>query len=131
MKLTFLPNVNAYDEHYIRLNDFDMLEASLFRNVIQSLAENTEKQVVISECSFIEAVNCELILRVSEEDEGITTEDNKHFFCDLSSECYAEMVKLIQPFCTKKTDAYQFLYDLDIPIDFLFSSGKELLIKPE
>jgi hypothetical protein len=32
---------------------------------------------------------------------------------------------MIEPFCIKETDAYRILYDLDNPIDFIFSAGKE------
>lgn len=36
------------------------------------------------------------------------------------------MLKRIEPFCLKESDAFQYLYDLDNPIDFIFSAGKEL-----
>jgi hypothetical protein len=125
MKLKFLKNINEYDEHAIRLNDFDKSQAAMFLQILIELA-STEKPVInLSEYEFIEPVNCELILRISQTDEGITTDDNKHFFCDLTLEAYAEMIKLIEPFCIKETDAYRILYDLDNPIDFIFSGGKE------
>jgi hypothetical protein len=89
------------------------------------LTTNENAFINLSDYEFIEPVNCELILRVSETDDGITTEDNKLFFCDLTREAYAEMIKLIEPFCIRETDAYRILYDLDNPIDFIFSAGKE------
>jgi hypothetical protein len=125
MKLKFLKNINEYDEHAIRLNDFDKTQAAMFLQILIELV-STEKPVInLSEYEFIEPVNCELILRISQTDEGITTDDNKHFFCDLTLEAFAEMIKLIEPFCIKETDAYRILYDLDNPIDFIFSGGKE------
>lgn len=125
MKLKFLENINEYDEHAVRLNDFDKAQATLFLQILKDLITNQNAFINLSEHEFIEPINCELILRVSETDEGITTEDNKHFFCDLTLESYAEMIKLIEPFCIKETDAYRILYDLDNPIDFIFSAGKE------
>jgi hypothetical protein len=125
MKLKFLENINEYDEHAVRLNDFDKTQAAMFLQILIELTKNTNSVINLSDYEFIEPINCELVLRVSEFDEGITTEDNKHFFCDLTLEAYTEMIKMIEPFCIKETDAYRILYDLDNPIDFIFSAGKE------
>jgi hypothetical protein len=125
MKLKFLENINEYDEHAVRLNDFDKAQAALFLQILVDLTTNNEQSINLSDYEFIEPVNCELTLRVSETDEGIITDDYEHFTCDLTLEAYAEMIKLIEPFCIKETDAYRILYDLDNPIDFIFSAGKE------
>lgn len=125
MKLKFLEDINEYDEHAIRLNDFDKAEAVMFLQLLKDITSGNCNLVELTDYDFIEAINCELILRVSESDEGITTEDNKLFVCDLTRESYADMIILIRPFCLKETDAYQYLYELDNPIDFLFSAGKE------
>lgn len=125
MKLKFLKNINEYDEHAVRLNDFDKTQASMFLQILIDLIKNEKSVINLSDYEFIEPINCELILRLSETDEGITTEDYQHFFCDLTLDAYAEIIKLIEPFCIKETDAYRILYDLDNPIDFIFSAGKE------
>jgi hypothetical protein len=125
MKLKFLENINEYDEHAVRLNDFDKAQAALFLQILIDLTKNSQQFINLSDYEFIEPINCELILRVSETDEGITTEDYQHFFCDLTLEGYAEIIKMIEPFSIKETDAYRILYDLDNPIDFIFSAGKE------
>jgi hypothetical protein len=130
MKLKFLENINEYDEHAVRLNDFDKTQAALFLEILKNLTKNEQSFINLSDYEFIEPVNCELILRVSETDEGIISEDNQHFFCDLTLEAYSEMIKLIEPFCIKETDAYRILYDLDNPIDFIFSAGKENQLLP-
>jgi hypothetical protein len=124
MKLKFLENINEYDEHAVRLNDFDKTQAAIFLQILKDLITN-KKPINLTDYEFIEPINCELILRLSETDEGIITEDSIHFFCDLTLEAYSEMIKLIEPFCIKDTDAYRILYDLDNPIDFIFSAGKE------
>ena len=125
MKLKFLENINEYDEHAVRLNDFDKAQAAMFRQILKELTTNKNSSINLSTYEFIEPINCELILRVSETDEGITTEDYQHFFCDLTLKGYAGIINLIEPFCIKETDAYLILYDLDNPIDFIFSAGKE------
>jgi hypothetical protein len=125
MKLKFLKNINEYEEHAVRLNDFDKAQTALFLQILHELTEKKKTQIALNDYEFIEHVNCELTLRISETDEGIVTEDYKHFFCDLTPEAYMEMIQLIEPFCLKETDAYRFLYDLDNPIDFLFSAGRE------
>jgi len=130
MKLKFLENINEYDEHAVRLNDFDKTQAAMFLQILIDLTKNAGQFINLSDYEFIEPINCELILRVSETDEGITTEDYQHFLCDLTLEGYAEMIKLIEPFCIKESDAYRILYDLDNPIDFIFSAGRENLHLP-
>jgi len=125
MKLKFLENINEYDEHAVRLNDFDKTQAAMFLQILIDLTKNDQQSINLSDFEFIEPINCELTLRVSETDEGIITDDYEHFFCDLTLESYAEIIKLIEPFCLKETDAYRILYDLDNPIDFIFSAGKE------
>jgi len=131
MKLKFLENINEYDEHAVRLNDFDKEQAAMFLQILKDLTTNQNAFINLSEYEFIEPINCELILRLSETDEGIITDDYQHFFCDLTLEGYVEMIKLIEPFCFKETDAYRILYDLDNPIDFIFSAGKESDFSPE
>ena len=127
MKLKFLRDINEYGEHAIRLNDFDKAQASLFFQILSELVSKKIDTIELSDFEFIEVVNCSLTLRISETDEGIVTNDYKHFFCDMTSEGYKEMMKLIEPFCIKETDAYRILYELDNPIEFIFSAGKENL----
>ena len=125
MKLKFLENINEYDEHAIRLNDFDKEQAGLFLAILKDLTAHKNHAVTLTDFEFIEPVNCQLVLRVTDTDEGISTEDNEYFFCDLTLDAYKEMIKLVEPFCLKETDTFQYLYDLDNPIDFIFSAGKE------
>lgn len=125
MKLKFLENINEYEEHAIRLNDFDKSQAGLFLQILSGLVNTKINTIELSDYEFIESVNCSLTLRISETDEGIVTDDFKQFYCDLTTEGYNEMIKLIEPFCIKETDAYRILYDLDNPIEFIFSAGKE------
>jgi len=121
MQLDFIDNINEYGDNIVRLYDFDMAEADKFRQIVQQAIVVNKKLLELTSIDFIEARNCTLTLRISEEDEGITTGDNKAFFCDLTVEGYRQMIKLLEQFCKKETRGYQFLYDIDSQTDFLFS----------
>ena len=123
MRLEFLQNINEFEEHAVRLSDFDSAQAEKFRQIINNLIMDHKIPVDLTTFDFIEPVRCRLVLRVSEEDIGIETTDKRDFFCDLTLESYKNMSKLLEPFCNRESKGYQWLYDVDTPIDFLFSSG--------
>ncbi|MBL7892042.1 MAG: hypothetical protein JNL63_05390 [Bacteroidia bacterium] len=126
MKLEFLKNINEYNEHAIRLFDFNSSQANEFRHTIDGLIANREDHIDLSSLDFIQSINCKLTLRVGQSDEGISTVDELNFFCDLTINNYKNMMQLLSPFCRKESSGYQWLYDIDTPIDFLFSAGKEM-----
>ncbi len=121
MKLQFLDDVNEYQDQVIRLFSFGKAEAIKFRDAIKATIIDQHKPLDLSTLDFIEAVNCKLILHISETDEGILTMDNKTFFCDLTIEGYKIMLQLIEPYCIKETKSFTMLYDVDSQIDLLFS----------
>ena len=125
MKLQYLHNINEFDEHAVRLSDFNSAQADAFRQVVEELVTGKPDFINLSDLEFIEEINCSLLLRISEEDTGITTRDGKDFFCDLTAEGYKDMIRLIEPFCKKESQSYQWLYELDVPIGFLFSAGEK------
>lgn len=120
MKLDYIENINAYGDNVVRLYDFEMAEALKFSALIQQLIK-TKTQLELSTTDFIEARNCSLTLRVCDTDEGIISENDIDFYCDLTSDAYQTMLLLLEPFCKKNTKGYQFLYDIDTPTDLLFS----------
>lgn len=121
MQLDYIDNFNEYDDNIVRLYDFDMAEANKFRQIVQQSILVNMKPLNLASVDFIEARNCYLTLRISEEDEGITTEDKIEFYCDLTVNGYRQMISLLEQFCSKETKGYQFLYDIDSHTDFLFS----------
>jgi hypothetical protein len=123
MKLEFSENVNEYDEHIIRLSEFDAAQVKKFQAWVNQLATGKETYINITTLDFMKAINCKVILRVSKEDRGIWTTDRVHFICDLTIEGYKKMISLLEPFSKKESKSYQYLYDLDTPIDFLLSGG--------
>ena len=120
MMLDYIDNINAYGDNVVRLYDFDRLQSVKFRQCLQETVV-LNKQFDLSTADFIQSRNCYLILRISEEDEGISTTDGINFYCDLSISAYEQMIALLEPFCTKETKGHQYLYDVDSLTDFLFS----------
>jgi hypothetical protein len=130
MKIEFLDDISdggrfphADPNQLVRLYDFDNVQAQLLRQTIQIEIIESKKVIDLATLDFIQAINCSLILQISDTDKGITTTNDNNFVCNLTIEKYKEMVFLIEPFCENETNGYQWLYDLDTPIDFLFSPG--------
>jgi hypothetical protein len=121
MELDFLDNINEYGESVVRLYNFNKGEAIKFRDIIQSTIIQNKSKLDLSTVDFIVRRNCNLILGLFTADEGILRQDNETFICILTLESYQNMLKLIEPFCLKDTKAHQYLYDVDVPTDFLFA----------
>jgi hypothetical protein len=130
MKIEFLDDISdggrfpsADPNQLVRLYDFDSSQASSLQQAIQKVVIEGNKELDLTTLNFIQLVNCNLTLQISNTNRGITTQNKKYFICNLTVNKYAEMLLLIEPFCDKNIDAYQWLYDLDTLIDFLFSPG--------
>ena len=121
MKLDFIDNINDYGDNVVRLYNFDKWEAIEFSMLIQTIIIENKCRLDLSKVEFIERRNCNLIMGLFTRDEGILSPDNENFFCILTLESYKNMLKLIKPFCKKDLKTHQYLYDLDIPTDFLFA----------
>ncbi len=123
MKIEFLPNVNGHREHVIRMYDFDMKQAILLRDTIKELITEGAS-INLLDREFIEYVNCGLSLRVAGYDQGLLTDDDHNFFLKMSVSGYESIIKKLEPFCSKESRSYTWLYDLDNPIDLLLSAGE-------
>jgi hypothetical protein len=130
MKLEYLDDIrdggrftNVVSDKLIRLYDFDYIQAMQLRDAIQYYIIKEGKSLYLNELDFIIPMNCNLSLQLSNMDLGITTMDRINFYCDLTIFSYQEMIQLIEPFCHNDLDGYQWLYDVDTEIDFLFSPG--------
>jgi hypothetical protein len=121
MELDYIEDVNEFEENVVRLYNFDKHEAIQFRDLIKHVIVDRKQKLDLSQVDFIEPRNCNLILGVFREDEGILTKDDETFYCLLTLESYHTMLKLLEPFCEKETKGHQYLYDIDNPTDFLFS----------
>ena len=121
MELDYIENVNGLEEHVVRLYNFNMAEAIHFRALlIESIIEK-QQPLDLSQVAFIKPRNCNLILGLFTSDEGILSRDQQTFYCVLTLKGFTNMIDLITPFCTKESRGYQYLYDIDNPIDLLFS----------
>ena len=127
MKLEFLYQINEFDEHAVRLSDFNSAQARAFRDTLQQVVINEQKSLDIHTLDFIEAVNCLFTLRIAAEDIGIEDVIGKHLYCDLTLAGYNNMLRFLEPFCNKESKGYEWLYDIDTPIGFLFSAGDRSL----
>ena len=121
MTLDYIQDINEYGDDLVLLFDFDKSEAILFRDAIQDSIILKNEELDVSTLEFIQARNCNLILLIGEEDDGIFSNRDLNFICSLTIESYQKMISLLEPFCIKETKGYQYLYDLDSPTDFLFS----------
>jgi hypothetical protein len=121
MELDYIEDINEFGENVVRLYNFDKCQAVKFRELIKDTIVNRKQKLDLSQVDFIEKRNCNLILGLFKTDDGILSNDNKTFYCALTLESYKNMLKLLEPFCEKETKAYQYLYDIDNPTDFLFS----------
>ena len=131
MKLEFVDNVSEYGDQTIRLFDFNKELATKFRDAVQKTLLDDNKSLDLSTFDFIDCGKFKLILHLSEEDEGVMTQDNLLFFCDLTRKGYENMIRLLAPFCNKDTRSFQMLYDLDTEIDFQFAPYGESEREPD
>lgn len=123
MNLDYIDKTNEYGDNMVRLYDFDKAESIKFRDAVQQTIIVNKKLLPLTTLDFIHARNCYLTLRISDEEEGITTTDKVNFVCDLTLNGYEHMISLLETFCKKETKGYQWLYDVDSQTDFLFSPG--------
>lgn len=121
MEIDYIENIDGHEQNILRLYNFNKAEAILFRDLLVENIINKQQKLDVSQVDFITAINCNLIFGLFKSDEGVLTKDNHTFFCVLTLEGYKKMVALLEPFCKKETKGYQYLYDLDNPIDLLFS----------
>ncbi|MCF6406820.1 hypothetical protein L3C95_28235 [Chitinophaga filiformis] len=130
MKIEFLDDISAggkftqvVSNQLVRLYDFNTIQATKLKENITEKILKTNQMLDLSSLDFIEPINCNLMFVISDKDEGLKTDDNFNFMCALTLSSYQEMVLLIEPFCEEGTDGYQWLYEIDTPIDLLFSPG--------
>ena len=121
MELDYIENVNGLEEHVVRLYNFNMAEAIQFRALLIETIMEKQQPLDLSQVAFIKPRNCNLILGLFASDEGILSTDQHTFYCILTLKGFANMIQLITPFCTKESRGYQYLYEIDNPIDLLFS----------
>jgi len=107
----------------MRLYEFDKAQAIQFRDALQQTILQQKQSLDVNALPFVQARNCNLLLQLSDEDEGIIQVAKFDFNCKLTYHSYEKMIAILAPFCLKETKGYQWLYDVDNLTDFLFSPG--------
>ena len=126
MKLEYLTQINAYNDSLIRLYDFDVVQAAKLQTQISQKIIHNKIELDLSQLDFIESINCNLVFRLTDRDLGISTKDSHVFFCDLTLKRFEEMILIIEPFTKETKNGHSnWLYDLNIPIELLFSADGE------
>jgi hypothetical protein len=110
-------------EGIVRIFDFDTAEAGAFRTILQREILEAGRSVEVAALHFVEPVNCTLLLTLDSESTGITPDERGDLVCRLTRADYEQMVGLVTPFCNGPSDGYQWLYELLVPIELLFSPG--------
>lgn len=120
MELDFIENIDDHDQSIVRLYNFNKKEAIKFRDLLKEVVIAKKQKLDLSQVEFITPRNCNLIFGLFKTDEGILTKDNETFFCILTLDGFKKMIQLLAPFCKKESKGYQYLYEIDNPIDLLF-----------
>ncbi|PQJ68552.1 hypothetical protein [Polaribacter butkevichii] len=120
MELDYIENIDGHDQNIVRLYNFDKEEAILFRDLLVDTVIDKKQKLNLAQVDFITPRNCNLIFGLFKSDEGILSKDNETFFCILTLDGFANMARLLEPFCKKESRGYEYLYDIDNPTDLLF-----------
>jgi len=110
MKLDYIHAYNTFGDSVVRLYDFGKSEAQLFRDAVEQHLLVQQMPLDLNQLTFIEARNCAVILRLAETDEGMLTENGKHFVCELTPAAYKEILRLLEPYCLRDAKTHQMLY---------------------
>jgi hypothetical protein len=90
--------------------------------LIQSLKDVQKGNVIVlSEQTYICYKEVRLELRLSNKDYGISQENEMSFVCNLSTSAYKNAINLIEQLLRNEMNGFQWLYDIDIPVEFLVS----------
>lgn len=123
MKLEYLENVNDHSDGIVRLYDFDSQEIIQLCAALRNSVVDSKLELTFSSLSFIQTINCDLTLKISPNDKGISETSKSALYCELTSEAYLKMIDLVEPFSKPESTGFQWLYDLDSPIEFLLSKN--------
>jgi hypothetical protein len=121
VKLQHLPSAPTVDEELVRLFDFGPEESNMLVAAITLWLRDTSAPLDLAKLPFISAVNCTLRLVMVAQDEGIHEVSTDIYDCRLTVDSFRRMLELMGPFSKSETRGYQWLYDLETPIEFLFS----------
>jgi hypothetical protein len=120
VKLEHLPAAPDGHDELIRLFNFDAREAAALMAVVSDWLRDPSGPLQLDTLPFIFNVNCSVRSVVADKDEGIWAIGAGAFECRSRIASIEWMLNLMEPF-SKEATGYQWLYDLDTPIELLFS----------
>ena len=125
MKIKHINDINEAGDEIIMVYDFDTTEAQAFGEQLLKLGSGEQQEIDIREIEFINLENCGLKLRIADIDTGIHPEEDSgsNFICELTRSSYSAMAELVKAYDAENNTGSHWLYNIDTPIDFLFSSG--------
>lgn len=123
MKLELLEDVNDHSDGIVRLYDFDSQEIDQLCAALRNSLVNSKHDFKVSSLSFVQIINCDLTFRISSNDKGISNTSKSLLYCDLTWEAYLKMIELIEQFRKSESNGFQWLLDLDSPIELLLSKN--------
>ena len=99
MKLEYIADGSPYCP-LIRLYEFTDIEASGLRTKVAELAQGSSISIALHDLNFVTPIgDCELILIVADDDQGILASDSDSLFmCMLSQETWEQIAGLIESF---------------------------------
>ena len=121
MKLQHLPSAPTVDEELIRLFDFGPEETNMLVAAITHWLRDSSTPLELDKLPFMSTENCTLRFLLAAHDEGIHKVSPGAYDCRLTLDSFGQMLELMGPFRRDGTTGFQWLYDLDTPIEFLFS----------
>ncbi|MBO9561939.1 MAG: hypothetical protein J7621_04160 [Niastella sp.] len=128
MKLEYLDNLSdggkfqqVVSENLVRLYDFDQDQTEALVHLIHQNLLLNKQALDLSSVAFIESVNCQLILQLSQADKGVLPSGQPNsFVCYLTEASYQNMVGMMKA----SSGGHHWLCDTsEADIDFLYSSG--------
>jgi hypothetical protein len=128
MKLEYLDDLTdggkfsyVVSKNLIRLYDFDQVQSKELVELIHMVVIDSGDELDISALSFVQPVNCKLLFRVADFDEGVLrTFQADKFVCELTKQSFCNLIEKM----IKVSTGHSWLCDTSKDdIDLLFSSG--------
>lgn len=100
MKLEYIADGSPYCP-LIRLYEFTDIETAGLRTKVAELAQGSSISIALHDLNFVTPIgDCELVLIVADDDQGILASDSDSLFmCMLSQETWEQIAGLIESFC--------------------------------
>jgi len=128
MNISLFENIrdNYPEDKIICINNFDYKELNDFIHSINCLINSRTPFSIMNSSKCLNEEKIILTFSISDHDIGIIKYTNKLFICLLSIAKYFEMIQLTFDLLKRGIELnYQWLYDLNTPIDLLLSKNSK------